>query len=152
MIFIFVKAVNCLTVEEVRHWLKRAYTIDKNLKALETLINQSREHAEGLSRNGQYNNTGKSGTRLNRTENAFIKLADIKHKYNKQEQELIKVTQEISDAIAKLNDDRLETILIYRYLFFHTEEQTAELMNYSVSTIRQQTKKAIEKLCNILNQ
>lgn len=140
-----------MTVEEVRHWLKRAYTIDKNLKALETLINQSREHAEGLSSSG-HNNIGKSDTRLNRTENAFIKLADIEYKYNKQEQELIKVSDEISDAVAELNDDRLEIILIHRYLLFHTEEQTAELMNYSVSTIKRQTKKAIIKLCNILNQ
>lgn len=138
-----------MTVEETRRWLKRAFTINKKLQELESLVNQSRERAEGLSRSG-YNNTGKSDTRLNRTENAFIKFADIEHRYNKLKQELIKVSDEISDTIAVLNDDELEIILIHRYLLFHTKEQTAELMNYSVSTIRQQTKKAIEKLCELL--
>ncbi len=85
-------------------------------------------------------------------ENALVKLADIEHRYNKLEQDLIKVSDEISDAIAKLNDEELEIVLIHRYLLFHTVELTAELMNYSTKTINRRINKAIEKLCKILNK
>lgn len=139
-----------MTTEDAKRWLNRAYTIEKRLQELETLVNRNREHAKGLSGSGQYNNIGKSSTRLNRTENAFMKLADIEHRYDSQVQELEKATKEISDAIAELNDDELEVVLIHRYLLFDTAEQTAELMNYSVSTIKRRTKKAIEKMCDIL--
>ncbi|MCM1231366.1 MAG: hypothetical protein NC489_14690 [Ruminococcus flavefaciens] len=139
-----------MTAEDTKRWLNRAYTIEKRLQELETLVNRNREHAEGLSMSGQYNNIGKSSTRLNRAENAFMKLADIEHRYDSQVQELEKATQEISNAIAELNDDELEVVLIHRYLLFDTAEQTAELMNYSVSTIKRRTKKAIEKMCDIL--
>lgn len=135
-----------MTEHEVKDWLKRVYNTYREVESLETLLAASRMHAEGLDRSGKYNYTGKSDTRLNGTENAFIKLADIEHKYNQQMQELIKITEEVADAIALLNDNELEVILIHRYLYFHTIEQTAELMNYSSRTIIRKEKEAIKKL------
>lgn len=141
-----------MTKEEVKLWLERAFTIDKKIQALDELEKQCRERATGLARNGQYNDTGKSDTRLNGTENALIRLADLEHKYDKQKQELLKVSEEISDAIALLHDDELETVLIYRYLLFYTIEKTAKIMHYCEDTIKVRQNKAIEKLCSILNQ
>lgn len=135
-----------MTEHEVKDWLKRVYNTYREVESLETLLAASRMHAEGLDRSGKYNYTGKSDTRLNGTENAFINLADIEHKYNQQMQELVKVTEEVADAIALLNDNELEVILIHRYLYFHTIEQTAELMNYSPKTVKRKQKKAIQKL------
>lgn len=135
---------------KVKNWLNRAFYADKKFKALDMLLRASTMHAEGLDWVKQYNYTGKSDTRLNSTENAFLKLADIERKYNEQKQELIKTFNEISENISLLNDNELETILIHRYLLFHTIEQTAELMNYSPETVRRKTNKAIEKLCEKL--
>lgn len=135
-----------MTEHEVKDWLKRVYNTYREVESLETLLAASRMHAEGLDRSGKYNYTGKSDTRLNGTENALIRFADTERRYNQQMQELVKVTEEVADAIALLNDNELEVILIHRYLYFHTIEQTAELMNYSPKTVKRKQKKAIQKL------
>lgn len=139
-----------MTTEDVKNWLKRAFTIDKKLQALDSLINHCRERADGLSAKYEHTDRGKSDTRLNGTENAFIKLADIEEKYKRQKQELLKVSEEISDTIALLHDYELETVLIYRYLLFYTIEQTAELMHYSVKTIKNRQNQAIQKLSELI--
>lgn len=140
-----------MTEHEVKDWLKRVYNTYREVESLETLLAASRMHAEGLDRSGKYNYTGKSDTRLNGTENALIRFADTERRYNQQMQELVKVTEEVADAIALLNDNELEVILIHRYLYFHTIEQTAELMNYSPSTIKNRQNQAIKKLCPLLS-
>lgn len=137
-----------MTPEEikVKNWLNRAFYADKKIKALDMLLKASKMHAEGLDRVRQYNYTGKSDTRLNGTENAFLKLSDIERKYNEQKQEMIKISDEISEAIAELHNDDLETVLMHRYLLFHTIEQTAKFLNYSPETVKRKQRKAIEKL------
>lgn len=141
-----------MTPEEikVKNWLNRAFYADKKIKALDMLLRANRMRSEGLDGVRQYNYTGKSDTRLNGTENAFLKLADIERKFSEQKQELIKISDEISTAIAQLHYNDLETVLIHRYLLFHTIEQTAELMHYSPETVRRKTNKAIQKLCEKL--
>lgn len=139
-----------MTIKEVKLWLKRAYTIEKRVHELKTLVNQCRERATGLTRGGQYNYTGKSDTRLNRAENACIRLADIEQKYNNQVQELIETEQEIKNAISSLNDFELETVLIHRYLLHNTIDKTAMAMYCSEATVKRRTQQALEKLCDIL--
>jgi len=144
-----IKAVVLLTADElkIKNWLNRAFYAEKKVKALDMLLRAFKMRAEGLS---GHNYTGKSDTVLNGTENAFMKFVDIEHKYIRQKQELLIVSEEIAEAIARLHDDELETVLIHRYLLFRTIEQTAELMNYSTETVRRKTNKAIGKLCEKL--
>lgn len=94
---------------------------------------------------------GKSDTVLNGTETAFLRVADTEHKYNEQKREFENISGEISKAIALLHDNELEVILIHRYLLFHTIEQIAEIMHYSVRSVQYKHKKAIEKLCTLLH-
>lgn len=136
---------------EVKRWLKRAFYADKKIHALEMLLRASRMHAEGLSGTSKHNYTGKSDTAINGTENAYMKVADIERRYAGQKKELEKVTEEISEAIALLHDDELETVLMHRYLLFHTIEQTAEIMHYSVRTVNYKQDEAIRKLCTLLH-
>lgn len=135
---------------EIKHWLNRAFYADKKVKALEILLKQHRERAEGFAVCCECNDKGKSSGRKNSTEDALIRLADIEQKLQQQIAELSGITAEIVDAVSKLCDNDLETVLIHRYLLFHTVEETAELMNYSPRTVRDKQKKAIEKLCLLL--
>ena len=137
-----------MTPEEikVRNWLNRAFYADKKIKTLDILLKASVMHAEGLTRVQQYNYTGKSDTRLNGTQDAFLELAEIEHRYNIQKQELLKIYDEVSEAISRLHDDELEAVLIHRFLLFHTIQQTADLMNYSPETVKRKQRKAIRKL------
>lgn len=140
-----------MTEHEVKEWLKRGYNAYRETKSLETLLTAFRMHAEGLDRSGEHNYTGRSDTHLNGTENAFLKLADIERKYKECQQKLSDISGEIFRAVSLLNDNELEIIMIHRYLYFRTIEQTAELMNYSPSTIKNRQNQAIKKLCPLLS-
>lgn len=147
------KEVDRVTAKEreVKHWLNRAFYADKKAKALEMLLRQCRERAESVSICCEGNDKGKCSGSKNGTENALIKLIDTEQKLQRQIFELLDISDEISEAISKLEDDDLETVLIYRYILFHTIEETAEIMNYSTETVRRKTNKAIKKLCeNVL--
>ncbi len=142
-----------MTVEqlEMKRWLNRAFYADKKAKALDMLVAQCRECAQGFSICYEGNDKGRTDSSENGTENALVRLADMEMKLTKQIVELLDVTDEISEAIAKLNDNDLETVLIHRYILFHTIEQTAELMHYSTETVRRKTNTAIKKMCeNVL--
>jgi DNA-directed RNA polymerase specialized sigma24 family protein len=131
---------------EVKNWLSRAMYADNKINALNLLIQQAKQRAEGLSGHSGYEDTAKKSSRENSTENALIKLADMELKFENQKNELLTVADEIAEAISQLHDDDLETVLIHRYLLFHSTEQTAELMNYSCATVKRKTNKAIEKM------
>ena len=131
---------------KVRNWLKRAFYAEKKVKALDMLVRKYRTHAERLSRYRECNYTGGTENVLNGTENAFMKLVDMEQKFSDQKKELENISKEISEAIALLHDNELETVLIHRYLLFHTIVQTAEIMHYSPETIKRKQRKAIGKL------
>ena len=132
---------------ETRHWLNRAFYADKKAKALEMLVRQCRERAEGLSRCSEGNDKGRSDSAENGTENALMKLAEMERKADEQKAEAVNVSAEIQGTISKLHDDDLEAVLIHRYILFHTIEQTAEMMNYHPNTVKSKVKKAVQKLC-----
>jgi DNA-directed RNA polymerase specialized sigma24 family protein len=130
-----------------RHWLNRAFYADKKAKALEMLVRQCRERAEGLSRCSEGNDKGRSDGAENGTENALMKLAEMERKADAQRIEAVNVSAEIQTIISGLHDDDLEAVLIHRYILFHTIEQTAEIMSYHPNTVKSKVKKAIQKLC-----
>lgn len=137
--------------KEIKKWLNRAFYADKKIKALEELVLQCRERAESVSTCCEGNDKGKCSGSKNGTESALMKLVDTEQKLQRQIFELIDIADEISEAISKLNDDDLEAVLIHRYILFHTIEETAESMNYSVRATQYKHKKAIEKLCTLLH-
>ena len=137
-----------MTVEqlELKKWLNRAFHANNKVKALEPLIKQCRERAQSLSICYEGNDKGKSDTSVNDVEIALMKLEDMKRKAERQKIEATNISSEIQDAIAMLHDDELETVLIYRYMLFHTIEEIAELMNYHPNTVKNKINKAVQKL------
>jgi DNA-directed RNA polymerase specialized sigma24 family protein len=136
-----------MTELELKHWLNRAFYADKKAKALDALAQQCRERAQGLTVNWECNDTGKSDSAQNGTENALMKLADIERKALDLRLECANILSETLTAIWKLEDDDLEAVLINRYVLYYTIEQTAEIMNYAPRTVRKKQKQAVEKLC-----
>ena len=139
-----------MTTEEMKRWLNRAFYADKKITALNMLIVQCRERAQGLSRSSDTNEKGRSDTTNNNTESAIMKLVETERQAEEQRTNATNAVKEIQEAIAKLGDDDLETVLTHRYLLFHTIEQTADIMNYAPRTVRQKQKLAIEKLCQLM--
>ena len=130
---------------KIRKWLNRAFYAEKKAKALEMLVEQCRERAEGLTRN-ICSCSGKTDCNDNKAEKALIRLAQMQEQAEESRIHAVEVTSEIWDAINALGDDDLEAVLIYRYIFFWTIEDTAESMGYEPRTIRRKIKKAIDKM------
>ena len=65
----------------------------------------------------------------------------------KQIEELRLLQREIRERIASLHNNDLESVLIYRYIAYRTEEEAAEELNYSKRTVQEKIKWAIKKLC-----
>lgn len=136
---------------ELRHWLNRAFYANKKAKALDALVQQCRERAQGLTANWECNDTGKSDGAENGTENALMRLAEIERKALALRLECADILAETVTAIWKLEDDNLEAVLINRYVLFYTIEQTAEVMHCHPNTVKYQINKAIRKLCTKLS-
>lgn len=139
-----------MTENELKNYLKRACYADKRIKVLESLINQCRINAQRLSKNGEYTDTAKNSKAENSTEKALLKLVENQQKYSDEIKNLENIKSEIMNLISKLNDSELETVLIHRYILFHTVEETAEIMNYSTRTVIRKIDTAIKKLSLIV--
>ena len=128
-------------------WLRRAFYAEKKVKALEMKLERDRSLAERISRSY----SGISGTASgNSTEDALIRLADTQQQAQEQLVRLETIRKEISLAIAEIDDDDLQAVLMWHYLNYLTFEQTAEKMNYSERNVRYKHKRAIDKLCLVL--
>jgi DNA-directed RNA polymerase specialized sigma24 family protein len=134
----------------MKAFLNRAFYADKKIAALNMLIAQTRERAQGLSRSSDGNLKGKSDSNNNSTESALLRLAELEQQAQVQRVYAADVLLEIQQKIALLKDDDFETVLTHRFLLYNTIEQTAELMNYAPRTVRQKQKQAIEKLCQLM--
>lgn len=139
-----------MTDLEMKHYLNRAFYADKKALALRMLTEQLRERAEGLSKSGEYTDTSPQKGSQNAAEGAVMRLLEMQERYEVQLAQLVKITDEVSDTISRLNDNDLEAVLIHRYILFHTIEETAELMHYAPRTVRAKQKAAIEKLCLLM--
>lgn len=124
-----------MTGEElkVKKWLRRAFYAEKKAMALEMLVEQCRKRTPKFAEN-------------NGSQEAVRRLEEMKEKLERQKIKCICISDEVSQAISLLDDIDLETVLIHRYLLFHTIEQTAELINYSPETVKRKQRDAIRKL------
>lgn len=91
---------------KVRQWLNRAFYADKKAAALEMLLRQRGERAEGTAVSYGNNTGSRSRDAENGTENALISLADTEEKLKRQIAELDGIKSEIEEAIAPIVDDR----------------------------------------------
>lgn len=144
------RADNAMTSTEMKSWLDRALNANKKVDALNMLVQQCRDRAQGLSRTLEADEKGKSDSTKNGTESALMQLIEIAEKAEIQRARAVCIIAETQNAIALLEDNDLETILTYRYLLSVKIDEIAELTNYAPRTIRKKQKEAIEKLCRLM--
>ena len=137
-----------MTIEHLEKiaWLNRAFYAEKKVKAFGSICKRDRERIQQITANYEGNDKGKSDGRKNGVEEALMMLAESDEKYDNALHDYSMLRREIETAIESLHDDELETIFMYRYLDYKSMEQIAELMNYSLSTVKRRHKKAIEKI------
>jgi DNA-directed RNA polymerase specialized sigma subunit len=137
-----------LPEKELECWLNRAFYAEKKAEALKLCVQKCRERAESISICCEGNDKGKCDGSKNGVENALVMLLDKEEEYKKQICELQGISNEIEAAIRMLNNNDLETVLIYRYILFRSIEETAEAMHYSVRSVNRKHYEAIKKLAH----
>ena len=133
-----------------KEWLNRGYKLDKEINAL------LKEQSAALTR-ATGSTCGTSAERVqtsrrNTTEDRFINYASYSELIDNRIDELYAIKQEILSAINKVNDAVLRTLLIEKYVNFHTWEQIACNMNYSyVHVVHNLHPKALNAISKIVN-
>lgn len=133
--------MNTEQLEKIR-WLERAFYAEKLAKAYLEKCERERSLAQRLSRTFS-ESSGSSG---NSTEDALIRLAVTERQTQEKLRELVRIREEISEAIQQVQEPDLQAVLVWHYLNYFTFEQTAEKMHYSERTVRRKHLIALEKL------
>ena len=133
-----------------KEWLNRGYKLDKEINAL--LNEQSAALTRATGSTCGTNAERVQTSRRNTTEDRFINYASYSELIDNRIDELYAIKQEILSAINKVNDAVLRTLLIEKYVNFHTWEQIACNMNYSyVHVVHNLHPKALNAISKIVN-
>lgn len=133
-----------------KEWLNRGYKLDKEINAL--LKEQSAALTRATGSTCGTNAERVQTSRRNTTEDRFINYASYSELIDNRIDELYAIKQEILSAINKVNDAVLRTLLIEKYVNFHTWEQIACNMNYSyVHVVHNLHPKALNAISKIVN-
>ncbi|HAP78870.1 MAG TPA: hypothetical protein DCQ78_01530 [Ruminococcus sp.] len=138
-----------LTTREVKKWLQQASRAKKELENLEVRLKVAKMQAEGIKGIKEYNYITSSGTKGNSIENDLFNVCEIQQLYDSRKKAYKKLISDMTNTISKLNDYEFETVLICRYLLFNTISETAEIMHYSIDTVKLRTNQAIEKFTHL---
>lgn len=85
-----------------------------------------------------------TNTTISKIENALAKIDEQRNRLAEEITELLKITEEVSDAIAKVKDFDERQILKYRYLRFYSWQQISILMKTSLRQIYRLHNQALE--------
>lgn len=124
-------------------YLNRAFHAEKAAKAWLAKLERDRSLAERISRGLSSGSGSASG---NSTEDALIRLADTERETQQRLRELAAIREEITQAIAAVDDYDMQAILVRHYLAYETFELIAEKMHYDKRTIQRKHKAAIDKV------
>ncbi len=133
-----------MTETEVRDYLKSHFYATQKIKALESERHQLRLDAQGGA--VSFEGTVSAPVKDNITELRLMKLADKEATIDQEIQRLALHKDKVRQFIADLHDDDLESVLIFRYILYFTEEQAAEKLHYAPRTVQEKIRKAIRKL------
>ncbi|MBQ8960580.1 MAG: hypothetical protein IJ071_05115 [Ruminococcus sp.] len=134
-----------MTKAEVRDLLRSHLYATQKIKALEEEKHQLRLDAQGGAIS--FDGTGPSPVKDNTAEIRLMKLADKENAIDQEIQRLTAHKDKVRQFIADLHDDGLESVLIFRYILYCSEEQTAEKLHYAPRTIQEKIRRAVRKLC-----
>ncbi len=125
-----------------KEWLSRGFYLNKEIM----LIEKELETAETLA-TGTVKSVGgeiiQSGAE-NSTERNFVRCAEYALSLKRHRAELITIKNEIFNAISKVDNSTLRTLLFARYINFETWEKIAADLEFSVVHIYRLHGKALK--------
>ena len=130
-----------------KEWLSRAKKMDSEINRL--LEEQAKALTTATGSTAPIAGEKVQTSRRNRSESKFLNYAAYSELIDRSIDELYAVKKEILSAINELDSSTLRTLLIARYINFHTWEEIAVEMNYSyvhvVNNLHPRALREIEK-------
>ena len=128
-----------------KEYLRRAYKLNEEIDQLETAKHEMFSRITSIT--PDYNGDTVSGTKDPHKYDAYAQFAaDIDNRVD----ELISIKSDILNTINKVEDAKLRTLLIARYINFMTFESIAVMMNYDWSWIMRLHSRALIEIEQIL--
>lgn len=112
-----------------KQWLERGRNLNNEIETLLTAQQRALELACKTSSGSTDDKVQTS--RRNTSEDRFISYADYERLINDKIDKLYQVQREITDAIYRVDNSTLRTVLVERYINFCTWEQIAVDMHYN---------------------
>lgn len=123
-----------MTIQNAKKWLSRAEKLDEEINEL--IKSQQRALTRATSVTCGIGDEKVQTTQKNSTEGKFINYASYSEMIDNRIDELYAIKQEILQAINKVDDGMLRTLLIARYINFGTWEHIAETIDVSEKWVR----------------
>ena len=128
-----------------KEYLRRAYKLNEEIDQLETAKHEMFSRITSIT--PDYNGDTVSGTKDPHKYDAYAQFAaEIDNRVD----ELISIKSDILNTINKVEDAKLRTLLIARYINFMTFESIAVMMNYDWRWIMQLHSRALMEIERIL--
>ena len=128
-----------------KEYLRRAYKLNEEINQLETAKHEMFSRITSIT--PDYNGDTVSGTKDPHKYDAYAQFAaEIDNRVD----ELISIKSDILNTINKVEDAKLRTLLIARYINFMTFESIAVMMNYDWRWIMQLHSRALMEIERIL--
>lgn len=139
-----------MTIDEVKHWLNRAYKIDELIQLDKKKIQEWNELATSI---GSFSNSEKVQSSIdNETKfvDKLLKKDEAIEKYNERIVERFNIKEEIDEAINSINDNDIIRVLDYRYLQFLKFREIASITYMSIGNVQRLHDKGLKMLCTLI--
>lgn len=131
-----------------KQWLERGRNLNNEIETLLTAQQRALELACKTSSGSTDDKVQTS--RRNTSEERFISYADYERLINDKIDKLYQVQREITDAIYRVDNSTLRTVLVERYINFNTWEQIAVNMNYGYRHVCRLHGEALNKIKDVI--
>lgn len=118
----------------VKKYLSRYRTLDDSINAKLEQVEELRRKAQTVGGGGDRTGARSSQPR-DRVGEITNRLVDLEREINEEIDQSVDLQREIRAAIAAVSEERLRTLLEYKYINGFTLEQIAVAMNYSYPQI-----------------
>ena len=132
-----------------KEYLKRYKIINDSINCRLEEIAHLRSIATRLSPTAMFDRAGNVSDKVGRT---VAKIVDLENEINSQIDDLIVTREEIVHTISQIDDDRLKTLLMMRYINGDRWEKIAGRLGYTVDHVTKRLHpRALSKICPYLS-
>ena len=134
-----------------KEYLEQAYRLDQEIN--EKLEQLERHRALAQKVTASYAGVYVSHTRNNTSlEDTIVRMIEAEEAMNRKIDELINLKIEIAETINQVRNENYRLILEMRYLGFHTWEEIADTLHYTVRWVRKMHARALDVVDAILKE